>query len=584
MIKIEGKKILRNLILDSLVFITFCAGILYHNITFSEQNSSNNIPFIFLLGTAVFFTLRIYLLSNVENPKIPLTILYAIIVVNWCFTQPIISPIDEGAHLGYIHYIVEHGCFPVITERVDIEWLAKIKNLEASLIPVPQYEAVHPQLYYFLMSCICRFFTSPTLQFWSCRLFGCVCLVTVFFTVITSIEFLVQKKICLYKKECTLIAFLLFLSPSILDIFTATTNESLAAVFSVLFFYTAIKCLFDGFSKRKWLFLTFLFVFAIWTKTSTAFIYVILIILLVYLKKYKEALLSTIIITISISPWLIYNQLHYHAFSGIKEHMDFVIPIVNPNKILPDIFEPVFFLFNGCFYHRFLPAKADIASFLGFLLLFSFIIVAFSIVRKTLLEIKEKRSFYKVSVFTMSRFIMLLAFIGNVSFFVLGTLTSRIPAIQYRYCYITILPVLYIFMTQEEIDIRSLKKLILFCGLLIVFGNLNIVVYRTGKNFLKQPPELYTTFSEKENALKNEFLNMQGFNELRIAVWSEPDDQDDLHWFILPETKGKKKIEYSIPLEMYDTNGKYFIHVYGMKDDELIFIKGTDVSVQFNKN
>lgn len=582
--KIIKKTFARNFVLDLLIFLTFCAGILYHNITFTEINSSNNIPFIFQLGTAVFFVLRIYLSTDIDKTKIPLTIFYAIIVVFWCFTQPIVSPIDECAHLGYIHWIVEHGSFPLITDSVDIEWISQIKNLESVLIPIPQYEAVHPQLYYFIVSCICRFFSSPTLQFWACRLFSCICLVTVFFTVSNSIEFLSQKKIVFCKKECTLVMFFFFLSPSILDIFTAATNESLAAVFSVLFFYTAIKCLFGGFSKRKWLFLTILFVFAIWSKTSTAFIYVILIILLVYLKKHKEALLSTIIISISISPWLIYNQLHYHAFSGIKEHMDFVMPIVNPNKILPDIFEPVFFLFNGCFYHRFLPVKVDIASFLGFLLLFSFIIVAFSIVRKTFLEIKEKRSFYGVGVFTMSRFIMLLAFIGNVSFFVLGTLTSRIPAIQYRYCYITILPVLYIFMTHQEIDIRIFKKLIIFCGLLIVFGNLNIVVFRTGKNFLKQPPELYTTFSQKENALKNEFLNMQEFDELRIAVWSEPDDQDDLHWFILPETKGKKKIEYSIPLEMYDTNGKYFIHVYGMKDDELIFIKGTDVSVQFNKN
>lgn len=582
MTHIVKKNIIRNLALLLLVFITFSAGVLYHNITFSNTSSSNNVPFIFLIGTSFFFVLLIYFLNDIDKPKVPLTILYAIIVVFWCFTQPIISPIDEGAHLGYIHYIVEHGCFPLITEPVDIDWLAKIKNLEAVLIPVPQYEAVHPQLYYILMSCICRFFTSPTLQFWSCRLFGCVCLVTVFFTVITSIEFLVQKKICLYKKECTLIAFFLFLSPLILDVFTAATNESLAAVFSVLFFYTAIKCLLDGVSKKTWLLLTFLFVFAIWTKTSTAFIYVILILLLVYMKKYKEALFSTIIIAISISPWLIYNQLHYHAFSGIKEHMDFVIPIVNPNKILPDIFEPVFFLFNGCFYHRFLPAKADIASFLGFLLLFSFIIVAFSIVQKTLLEIKEKRSFYGVSVLTMSRFIMLLAFIGNVSFFVLGTLTSRIPAIQYRYCYLTLLPQLCVFMTAHEIRFSHLKKLILFCELLIVFGNLNIIVFRSGKKFLKQPPELHITFSQKENVLKNEFLNMQDFDELRIAVWSESNGQDDLHWFILPETKGKKIIEYSIPLEQYDTNGKYFIHVYGMKGDSQMFINGTEALIQLH--
>ena len=73
---------------------------------------------------------------------------------------------------------------------------------------------------------------------------------------------------------------------------------------------------------------------------------------------------------------------------------------------------------------------------------------------------------------------------------------------------------------------------------------------------------------------------MQNYDEIQVAVWSVPGDQDDLHWFHVPE-HGMKKIEYTMPLDMYDTDGTYLIDVYGVKKGRMIFVTNTEINIEF---
>lgn len=74
------------------------------------------------------------------------------------------------------------------------------------------------------------------------------------------------------------------------------------------------------------------------------------------------------------------------------------------------------------------------------------------------------------------------------------------------------------------------------------------------------------------------FKNHDDYDSLQIAVWSEPDGQDDLQWFDVTVNR-QKSFEYKIPLESYNTDGDYFIHVYGTKKEKREFITNARLEI-----
>ena len=71
------------------------------------------------------------------------------------------------------------------------------------------------------------------------------------------------------------------------------------------------------------------------------------------------------------------------------------------------------------------------------------------------------------------------------------------------------------------------------------------------------------------------------YENIRIAVWSIQNGQDDLHWFNF-STKNKSEIfKANVSLEKYITNGVYAIHFYGIKNNEEKFLVDTTCIVEF---
>lgn len=72
------------------------------------------------------------------------------------------------------------------------------------------------------------------------------------------------------------------------------------------------------------------------------------------------------------------------------------------------------------------------------------------------------------------------------------------------------------------------------------------------------------------------FKNVEKYNELYIAVWSDENGQDDLKWY----GHSVSENNFSFSLSDFNTNGKFFIHVYGVqKDTSPVFICETTMEM-----
>ena len=97
---------------------------------------------------------------------------------------------------------------------------------------------------------------------------------------------------------------------------------------------------------------------------------------------------------------------------------------------------------------------------------------------------------------------------------------------------------------------------------------------------ISKSEKVVATLSSDASEINVTFLRMKKYDELQVAVWSDPNGQDDLHWFSIAGQKNQK-FEDSIPLELYETNGRYIIHVYGTKNGKQSFLAQTELHIQF---
>ena len=102
-----------------------------------------------------------------------------------------------------------------------------------------------------------------------------------------------------------------------------------------------------------------------------------------------------------------------------------------------------------------------------------------------------------------------------------------------------------------------------------------------GKYFESKPIALFC-IPENEIAILCDFKNYDDYDSLQIAVWSELDGQDDLHWFEFSVNE-QNSFTYRLPLDLYETDGKYFVHVYGTKKSEQVFATGSELNINLSE-
>lgn len=71
--------------------------------------------------------------------------------------------------------------------------------------------------------------------------------------------------------------------------------------------------------------------------------------------------------------------------------------------------------------------------------------------------------------------------------------------------------------------------------------------------------------------------NCDKYKELKLAVWSERFDQDDLKWYSVQNPESSSDFSYEIPVMDFYTDGSYFVHIYGVKGNKSKCISTTGV-------
>lgn len=436
-----------------------------------------------LLLTFLFVAYFFFAQEFGQREKMLLILFFFFAALAWCAIQPVFSPIDEGAHMAYIHYIAKYNRFPVINEAfMDSEWLASIsqRNVPSGVM----YEAVHPQLYYFCMALFCKAVVNAKVQLWICRFFGCVFLTMILRVLFLWTEYCYDKKLLKNKKNAMLTIFFLLLLPGILIRFTTVSNEGMAALWLTLFFYHGTKAVMDGVTKQKVLLLALFVVLAAMTKTTTIFIFPILCAILLYHKEYKYMAVACFAIGLAVAPWLIWNYMHYKAFTGMKEHLAFALPIVNPQEV-PIPIVPSLFKFFTFFIHAqegYFPHDSIDEYIVCFLNVFLWLVFLCYSVR-TLLGVKalvgKKFSYTDEEKRHVVCFVYFLSMVGNFAILILGAVSSRAPVILGRYFYVSLLPSAYMISCFFEKD-RKHSVLIGFAiAVLISALCVDDVIYRT---------------------------------------------------------------------------------------------------------
>lgn len=315
---------------------------------YPELYSSRAVFYLFVL----FFAIFIYLTAG-KTPEIIYLLIIGLGVV-WIVCDREYNIIDEGSHMFIINYIVDNHSFPTIGEN---------------------YEAVQGPIYYYAMAILFGLIPQE-IRYFACRLAGLGCLIVFGFVSRLLMNKLLQHNLISVDLPLQNLIWLLFMmNPHILIRLTRVSNESLAVLLSGIIIYLVIEQLLDGFNKRLICLSTILCAINFLSKATTIFLFGGVIILCVYYKRWKSLAINIIMLGLLISPWFICNYLIYGELTAMSEHLDFVLPIINPDRIPVDIFSTLLSFFDNYFfaieagYWYYYP---QLSSFLSTLCLFLF--------------------------------------------------------------------------------------------------------------------------------------------------------------------------------------------------------------------
>ncbi|MCX7996519.1 MAG: hypothetical protein N2691_02020 [Patescibacteria group bacterium] len=417
-----------------------------------------NTIFIFILVATLLLFLRY---RNLYLLLIPL-IFFGITI---SFTYPVYSVIDEAAHFEYILRILYAKRLPTLHEN-DI-WLFQLleqnSSFHAKLIPAhANYGAVQPPFYYLvvalLLSPIYLIFKDPTLIFHGARLLGVVLLAATVITVIKTYYLLVGRKII---PRFDLLFFSLltisFFSERMLQILIPVSNEHMAVFFFSLGLYLLTRISSEPFSRKIFIIFTTLSVLIFYTRFTAISFFPISALVLWLRYGFKKALVYSITVALFALPFFIYNFVHYHDLTGARKHIDFVLPIVNPNNESYDVMRSMTFVLETFRKGIFLQSvHNNLARNLG-LFIPSLLFLAFC----TLWVVALKKRFLILGAFWAAIF-------GSCVFLTYSTISTRIPSIIDRYFFLNITPML-ILMYYFILTFFRKKGVYLLSGIFILY-------------------------------------------------------------------------------------------------------------------
>jgi len=191
-----------------------------------------------------------------------------------------------------------------------------------------------------------------------------------------------------------------------------------------------------------------------------------------------------------------------------------------------------------------------------------------------------------------SVFLFLLVFIsGSVliltSLYVKWTKVGNeiIEGVQGRY-FIPLMSFLSLFFVlQRSLPAESMEKELKnnsHCHVVIVlflnFMALVDVIKFYPENSFNNNVFITAKYSKEYNLIEIRMKRIKPYTEMKVAVWSLENGQDDIVWFPIRNTEHQKEMTYSVPLKNFSTNGSYDLHLWSFEGDEAkTFIASTKI-------
>lgn len=281
---------------------------------FSPVKSNNFMPELFnnhLYYCSILYAIAILFFVSADN-RYAVTISFAALGILLIWKHTIFNIIDEGAHFSYIQTLIQEKRLPLVAEN---------------------YEAFQPPVYYSLAALLTFPLKNEIISVYFLRGINLIIVVVIFLLNIKLTTLLQKYEVILSGKYILLALPTIFsYTPGMINRGATINNECLIALFGTLLFYQISKMILED-DNRMLIYIPFTIALAFMTKITSIVFLVPYICVLIYKKKYKYIIFSLFFLLIFTLPWFLFNFDKYGSFTAIKEHVDFVYPVVNPLNV-----------------------------------------------------------------------------------------------------------------------------------------------------------------------------------------------------------------------------------------------------------
>lgn len=239
----------------------------------------------------------------------------------WILTDLKYNYIDEKAHTDIIQYILKNnGQFPTVQQN---------------------YEAVQGPVYYYVMALLLGWMPMESLYIGG-RFLGLIMLILLGRLTKKNISLLREAGIVKVSDRTVHVFMLIFIfNAQILIRMTRVSNDSLMCLLTGIIVFQFTKMMINGYDLKKLFGITILCAITFLTKATSAVIFGLVFLTCAYHKKWIDFLKQVLVYMLIVAPWFISNYMTYGALTGMKEHMEFVLPILNPHMNRPDVWHHI---------------------------------------------------------------------------------------------------------------------------------------------------------------------------------------------------------------------------------------------------
>lgn len=376
----------------------------------------------------------------------------------YSFADQSYSAIDETMNFESINHIIHTRSLPTFSDEIDYDYLNSANNNLQEISNSINYEAVQAPLYYIIFAMLGFIIKSAYFRLHFFRILGLCSIWIVYYFVNKTVKYLKTKQSTIVDEECLRAIYLLTLfNPGYLYRASRLNNEILVCILMAVLFYIAIKCIYEGYSCKYYWGMAVVSVALLMTKTTAVYAFCILAIVALFQKKIWKAILPVGVSSLGVVPWLIFNYKTYGRLTAMKEHLDFVLPIVNPKGVEQNWLDSIFGFFPNTFY------SGEECNYLSgeifWINLVFGIALAYlgTVIFSSLKQIKQR----EISNKTKLNVMFIVCLLSCFACLIMGTLSTKVNSIRGRYFYGPCIIFIYLIVANGwNLEAQFYKKYI----------------------------------------------------------------------------------------------------------------------------